>query len=173
MKQFKRAVGVVQQFGLEVKGYILLKPVFMSELSAIEDAIRSAQDMKHLNIRNVSLNPCYIGKATLMDQMFKDGTYQPPWLWSVIEVSIAIKKILGDKVRVISDPVAAGSIRGPRNCGTCDERFRDALKEFSTTQDLLLLTKLYCDCKPVYRSVVHTEHLSNGMGIRQVFAARI
>ncbi|MHA2092174.1 MAG: archaeosine biosynthesis radical SAM protein RaSEA [Candidatus Kariarchaeaceae archaeon] len=172
LKQFKRAVEIVHHFGMEVKGYILLKPVFMSELSAIEDAIRSAQDMKLLNVKNVSLNPCYIGKATLMDQMFKSGTYQPPWLWSVVEVSIAIKRILGDKVRVISDPVAAGSNRGPSNCGSCEERFRDALKTFSANQNLSILTNLHCECKMVYRSMVHTEHLSSGMGIGQIFTSR-
>ena len=80
--------------------------------------------MNDLMVDNISINPCYIGKKTLMEQMFFQGTYRPPWLWSVYFATLAVKKLVGDKVRVISDPVAAGSERGPRNCGKCDKEIK-------------------------------------------------
>ncbi|MHA2250581.1 MAG: archaeosine biosynthesis radical SAM protein RaSEA [Candidatus Kariarchaeaceae archaeon] len=168
-KQFRRAVELLHLKGIQVKGYILLKPLFMSESSALEDAIRSATYMKELRIQNISINPAYIGKATLMEALFNEGVYQPPWLWSVYFTTLNLKKLMGNEGRIISDPVAAGSERGPRNCGRCDKRFKEGLKEFSATQEISILEELYCDCLDLYQSTLVTEHLSSGMGISKYF----
>ncbi len=166
LNQFKRAVNLLHDYGIQVKGYLLLKPLFMSEISSVEDVLRSAQEMKKLNIKNISINPSYIGKGTLMNELFREGSYRPPWLWSVFYATLNIKKIVGEGVRVICDPVAAGKERGPRNCGRCDMRFKEALKLFSATQDLSTLENLYCECKQIYKSIITSEHLSYGMALK-------
>lgn len=167
LKQFKRAVNVLDSYNIGVKGYILLKPIFISEYAALEDAIRSSAEMKKLGVNNISINPSYIGKATLMDEMYKYDYYRPPWLWSVYYSALKIKQLLGSSARVICDPVAAGSERGPKNCGSCDQDFKILLKSFSATQDLQTLIKDVpnCDCKEVYLSSINSEILYNGMGV--------
>jgi len=35
---------------------------------------------------------------------------------------------------VMSDPVGAGHLRGPHNCGYCDTAVKEAIKEFNLTQ---------------------------------------
>ncbi len=169
LAQFERAVKLLHEYKVQVKGYILLKPIFISERQAYNDAISSAEDMKRLGVQNISINPSYIGKGTLMDELFKQKNYQPPWLWTVLNVTRRIKQMVGDDVRVISDPVAAGSSRGPRNCGSCDKQFKSTLKKFSSTQNISLLEELKCDCEEVYNAVMMTEHISNGHGIANPF----
>ena len=168
-RQFKRAVELLHSYGIKSKGYILLKSIFMSELSALDDVLRTAKHMHDLGVKNISINPCYIGKKTLMEQMFYQGTYRPPWLWTVYYATIAVKQLVGDSVRVISDPVAAGSDRGPRNCGVCDKSIKSHLKQFSATQDISILDDLTCGCQSVYHAALNTEHLANGMGTTEIF----
>ncbi|MHA2503877.1 MAG: archaeosine biosynthesis radical SAM protein RaSEA [Candidatus Kariarchaeaceae archaeon] len=168
-KQFERAVKLLHQYNVQVKGYILLKSIFMSEVSSLDDVLRSAKHMNDIGVQNISINPCYIGKKTLMEQMFYRGTYRPPWLWTVYYAAKAAKQLVGDRARVICDPVAAGSERGPRNCGSCDKALKATLKEFSSTQDLSLLDIELCECHQIYTSVLSTEHLANGMGTTSVY----
>ena len=167
--QFKRAVNILKSYGIRIKGYILLKSIFMSELSSIDDALRTAKHMYDLKVDYISINPCYIGKKTLMEQLFKQKTYRSPWLWSVYYTTVSIKKLVQSETIVICDPVAAGSERGPRNCGICDKEVKQQLKEFSSTQDLDNLIGLECECYDVYSSVLNTEHLSNGMGMTNIY----
>ncbi len=168
LKQFTRAVGLLQEYGFGVKGYILLKPIFVSEQMALFDAINTARDMIDLGVGSISVNPCYIGKGTLMEKLFKERAYTPPWLWSVLDVTRKIKELGGEDLIVISDPVAAGQDRGPRNCGKCDKRFREVLKEFSSTQEYELLKTLECDCRVSYDAIVRMEHLAFGNGVSSV-----
>ncbi|OLS21095.1 MAG: hypothetical protein HeimC2_34710 [Candidatus Heimdallarchaeota archaeon LC_2] len=167
LKQFARAVKILNSYNVGVKGYILLKPIFLSEYAALEDAIRTGAAMKKLGVENISINPSYIGKATLMDEMYKYDNYRPPWLWSVYFSALKIKKLLGSSARIICDPVAAGSDRGPKNCGECDADFKTLLKSFSATQDLqsLLNDVPKCVCKEIYLSSINSEILYNGMGV--------
>lgn len=169
LKQFERAVQLLHKYKVGVKGYILLKPIFVSEKQALDDALRSAQDMHRLGVQNISINPSYIGKGTLMDELFKQGNYQPPWLWTVYLATKRIKEFVGENVRLISDPVAAGSRRGPQNCGRCDKEFKLKLKEFSATQDIKILETIDCDCRVIYDAILTTEHIMNGHGISNPF----
>ncbi|RMG31614.1 MAG: TIGR01210 family radical SAM protein, partial [Methanobacteriota archaeon] len=165
LRQFQRAVKLLKEYGFRTKGYILLKPIFVSEYLATADAIKTAKQMKEAGVDGISINPCYIGKGTLMDKLFKKGTYTPPWLWTVLDVTREIKQLMGQEIIVISDPVAAGKERGPRNCGACDDKIRDALKLFSGSQQLEYLDHLDCSCRPIYENSIMAECLSNGMGI--------
>lgn len=171
LKQFSRAVKILDKYKIGVKGYILLKPIFLSEYAALEDAIRTGAEMKKLGVDNISINPSYIGKATLMDEMYKYDYYRPPWLWSVYYAALKIKQLTGPKARIICDPVAAGSDRGPKNCGTCDDEFKSLLKSFSATQDLLSLINDVpkCDCKEIFLSSINSEIFYNGMGVHNEY----
>ena len=163
-KQFSRAVNLLHGYNVRIKGYILLKPIFVSELLSIFDAIQTAKDMHKLGVQSISINPCYIGKGTLMEKLFLTGAYKPPWLWSILRVTKKIKQAVGERTIVICDPVASGLERGPRNCKECDEEFKLSLKKFSAEQRVELLNNLHCGCEAVYESIVLTEHLSNGSG---------
>lgn len=165
LKQFHRAAKLLQSYNVRVKGYILLKPIFISELAAVHDALQSARDMHEIGVNSISINSAYIGKGTLMEKLFYEHRYTPPWLWSVLNVTKAIKELVGDSVSVICDPIAAGKERGPQNCGRCDAEFKAKLKAFSTTQDIQQITGLHCSCQAIYDTAIATENLYSGFGV--------
>jgi hypothetical protein len=58
---------------------------------------------------------------------------------------------------VVSDPVGAGSDRGPHNCGDCEERVQAAIKDFDRRQDPAVFEQVSCDCERTWRAVMERE----------------
>jgi len=152
-KDFERAAKILKDFGFRVKAYLLLKPPFLSEKEAIEDVVFSANVVGDL-VDVVSINPTNVQKDTFVEKLWKMGLYRPPWLWSAVEV---LKRI---SIEAICDPVAAGKIRGPHNCGICDLKVAKAIKEFSLTQDKTVFENLSCECIAKWKKVLKIEDYS-------------
>ncbi len=160
---FVRASGVARQEGATVKAYLLLKPPFLSEGVAISDIINSMNDVAPY-AGTISINLCNVQKGTLVEEMFERGDYRPPWLWSTVEVLKNGKEAAPDTV-IMSDPVGAGSARGPHNCGKCDKDVAEAIRFFSLTQDTGVFDNLDCECRKLWKKVVELEELTFGAPI--------
>jgi len=153
---YKEAAEAVRRGGGSVKTYLLLKPPFLSEASAIADALRSARDAT-ASSDVISLNLTNIQRGTPLERMWLIGDYRPPWLWSAVEVLKGVSS-----VPIISDPVAAGTRRGPRNCGSCDEAVAKAIREHGLTQDPAVFEDLDCSCRAAWEKVLELEDLAFG-----------
>ncbi|ASJ15599.1 radical SAM protein [Thermococcus chitonophagus] len=152
-EQFVRASEIIHDAGARVKTYLLLKPIFLSERDAIEDAKYSIERAEPYT-DTFSINITNIQRGTLYELIWEKGEYRPPWLWSVVEVLKWAKKRFPRK-RFLSDPVGAGSTRGPHNgCGN-DRTFDRAIRKFSATQDLKHLEDLPTDCLEKWRYIVN------------------
>lgn len=146
---FERSAEILRREGFRVKCYLLLKPPFLSEKEAIKDLVESAEKVKkYADI--ISINLMNVQKGTLVERLWKRGLYRPPWLWSALEV---LKSVSAE---VICDPVAGGKIRGPHNCGKCDNEIVKAIKLFSLTQDKNLL-EFECKCKKNWLKFLELE----------------
>ncbi len=153
---FKAASEIVHRGGGTVKTYLLLKPPFLSEGLAISDALGSSRAASPYTDL-FSLNLCNIQRETVVERMWQQGGYRPPWLWSAVEV---LKN--APSVPIICDPVAAGTRRGPRNCGRCDRAIAEAIREHALTQDPGVFEHLDCGCKSAWEKVVELEDLAFG-----------
>jgi radical SAM enzyme (TIGR01210 family) len=112
--KFKSAAEIVKSNGLELRTYLLLKPPFISEDDAVNDAIQSVRDCAPFS-NDISVNPMNIQKNTLVEKLWKRGEYRPPWLWSVARVLLETTDVNSD---VISYPTGGDRERGAHN----DER---------------------------------------------------
>ncbi len=160
---FVRAGEVAKQEGAAVKAYLLLKPPFLSEGAAISDIIQSISDAAPY-AETISINLCNVQKGTLVDEMFLRGDYRPPWLWSAVEVLKKGKEASPETI-IMSDPVGAGSARGPHNCGKCDKDVAEAIRVFSLTQDTGVFSNLDCECRELWKKVVELEEFTFGAPI--------
>jgi radical SAM enzyme (TIGR01210 family) len=100
------------------------------------------------------MNPCNVQRYTMVDELFFQGGYRPPWLWSVTEVLDATADV--DAI-VVSDPVGHGSDRGPHNCGECDDRVQKAIKDFDRRQDPAVFDQVDCECESTWAYVREAE----------------
>ncbi|WP_297063861.1 archaeosine biosynthesis radical SAM protein RaSEA [Thermococcus sp.] len=152
-EDFVRASEITRKAGAKVKTYLLLKPIFLSERDGIRDAKESILKAEPYT-DTFSINITDIQKGTLYERLWEKKEYRPPWLWSAVEVLIWAKKRFPDK-RILSDPVGAGSPRGPHNCLTdYDRTIGRAIKKFSATQDLSYLKNLEPECREEWSYIV-------------------
>ena len=152
---FEAAAAEAAAAGGGVKAYLLLKPPFLSEGEAVADMERSVRRCADVEgCHTVSMNPCNVQRHTMVEDLFHDGGYRPPWLWSVAEVLETTADV--DAI-VVSDPVGHGSDRGPHNCGECDERVQNAVKDFDRRQDPSVFSQVSCECERTYEEVIARE----------------
>ena len=153
-KDFVHASETAKKYGVTTKAYLLLKPPFLDENDALEDMVRSVMDTAPY-ASTISINLCNVQRGTIVDELFLKKAYRPPWLWTIVEV---IRRVHGKTNAVImSDPLAAGAARGPHNCGKCDYDFADAIRKYSTTQDITVFDSLGCDCRLLWEKVLELE----------------
>jgi radical SAM enzyme (TIGR01210 family) len=153
-KDFVRASETAKKYGVTTKAYLLLKPPFISEKDALEDIVNSVLDAAPY-AGTISINLCNVQRGTIVDELFAGKAYRPPWLWTIVE---AIRRVHGRTEAVImSDPLAAGSARGPHNCYECDGAFADAIRKYSLTQDVSVFDNLRCDCRLQWEKVLELE----------------
>ena len=157
-KLYEKAVHLSRDLGFGVRTYILFKPLFISELEAIEDAISSIDYAIKIGSTTISINPMNIQSGTLVEKIWKNGSYRSPWLWSVIEV-LRRTSHYRTKVRFDCDPTAAGKERGAHNCGKCDSEALNAIRNYSLYQNPKIFDDLYCDCKKIWMEKMQYETL--------------
>ena len=147
--QFEKAVKILKLYGFKTLAYVLLKPAFLTEKEAIIESIKTIKKAFEIGFDRVSLEPLSVHEWSLTEALHKNGLYDTPWLWSVIEV---IKKTyhLGE-IRV------GGIEYYPRpsiiarnhhiNGSHCSKIIPDAIKKFNETQDITVFNNLSCTCK--------------------------
>lgn len=53
-------------------------------------------------------------------------------------------------------------MRGAHNCGVCDQKFLEAIRDFSLSQNSNVFDGLSCDCQEKWRDQLDLETLSVG-----------
>ncbi len=151
--QFKEASKTARKNRAGIKAYLLMKPLFLTEQEAIDDMIRSIEEVSpYADL--ISMNPCNVQSRTEVEQYWKQGAYRPPYLWSVLKVLDAVDR------HVLCDPVGGGRSRGPHNCGACDHDVITAINEYALTGDRELIraaAAMDCACKEEWEFVCSHE----------------
>lgn len=152
-EDIRRAGELLKDNGLGVRTYLLLKPPFMTEDMAIEDAVRSARFADPFS-DEISINPLNVQRATYVERLWKRGEFRSPWIWSLIEV---FRQLSGTvDARLMSSPSGGGAMRGVHNCGQCDQRALEAIERFCYSQNIDDLD-VKCDCIPKWEAYRKSE----------------
>src|SRR5688572_12284668 len=152
-ESFPAAAAACRRHGVSVKAYLMCKPPFLKESDALVDSTRTIiAAAPHADM--VSLNPTNVQGNTLVDALYKKGSYRPPWLWTIVKSLLDGRteaEAAGFKGMLKSDVIAAGQDRGAHNCGECDETVVGYLKKYKATQDRKWLAKcleeVECKCR--------------------------
>ncbi|MEN4017684.1 MAG: archaeosine biosynthesis radical SAM protein RaSEA [Methanobacterium sp.] len=146
-KDFERAINLIKKlkpdYKITSKAYLFVKPILTSEKEAIEDAVASAQYAEKIGVDRISFCPATIHKGTLMEFLWRRGSYQPPWIWSILEIIRRVRNKV--KIPVIMDTSGFGTRRGPFNCKKCNRKFKDLIIESNLKQSIP--EEFECECK--------------------------
>ena len=154
---FVTAAESAASVGAGIKAYLLLKPPFLSESEAVKDMIESIRRCAP-HAHTISMNPTNVQRYTLVDELYFNDGYRPPWLWSICRILDATADV--DAI-VVSDPVGAGSERGPHNCGECDALVENAIRDFSLRGDPHVFEGISCSCHRTWDLVMEHETAYN------------
>lgn len=87
LADFERSVNLLNKNNIKPLAYIIVKPPFLTEKEAIEEAVSTAIYATKIGFQRISFEPMSIHSYSLVDALFQAGCYKVPWLWSVIEIA--------------------------------------------------------------------------------------
>ena len=167
-KQWHKAVDLLRENSLRVKTYLIFKPPFMSEGDALSHTIKWVKQIAPLS-DEVSINPMNIQRSTIVDRLFRNREFRPPWLWSLVDmIEKTHSEISQLDCRTIVHPTAGGRIRGAHNCGSCDEDVVAAIERYSVSGSLEEFSGIDCSCKKVWSTEIFNDNnlpISLGSGL--------
>jgi radical SAM enzyme (TIGR01210 family) len=160
-KEFERAVGIIQklksEYQVRSKVYLLVKPILTSEKEAIVDAIQSAEYAEQSGVDRISFCPSTIHKGTLMEMLWRKSSYQPPWIWSVMEIIRRVRSLA--KIPVIMDTAGFGTRRGPYNCKKCNSALKDMIIQSNIHQTIP--EDFECECRSKWLAEVEYSGITH------------
>lgn len=167
---FPAAAAACKRHNVSVKSYLMCKPPFLKESDALTDSTATIiAAAPHADM--VSLNPTNVQSNTLVDALFKRGSYRPPWLWTIVQALLdgrTTAEAAGFKGMLKSDVIASGQDRGAHNCKTCDEDVVGYLKKYKATQDKTwlkaCLDEVQCACRKEWQLTVELGPLLPAYG---------
>jgi len=150
-QDYVKAATLIREKEMKIKTYLLLKPPYLTEHEAIQDAVSSVRDALPYS-DTISINPVNIQNFTFVRYLWREKAYRSPWLWSLVEV---LEQCHGQGreygVRLMSSPSGVGTERGVHNCGKCDRKVKKAVEEYSLTGDVAALERVGCGCRELWR----------------------
>jgi len=151
-KTFEKAVKIIRESGAKPFAYVFIKPIFLTEKQAIEEAIKTAKYAFDCGTEEIAFESAFVQPGTLMEKLYKQKKFTPPWLWSIIEV---IKKTrdLGN-VRIGGFEDEPPPIAIPSNCPKCSENIKKALQRYRENNDIDELSGLNCFCKEKWKKAI-------------------
>lgn len=161
--QFERAVEIVNRYAFP-RAYILLKPPFISEKEAINEAIRSINYAFNIGVQTISLEPATIQKGTLLEYLLLQNQYSPPKLWSIVEVlrkTAPLGKLIVGMFQFYPSP-----IKVPYNCPKCSDHVLAYLQNYNQTLIPGALDELpLCSCYDEWCTALSNSHSNIRSGL--------
>jgi radical SAM enzyme (TIGR01210 family) len=157
LQRFNYAASIITKY-LNLRTYVLLKPLFLTEREGIELAIDTIEHSFSVGATTVSLEACTIQDYTLMKYLYERGLYSTPWLWSIVEVVKKVKtpgKLIVGLFKFFPSPSAV-----PNNCDQCNEKVMEAIIEYNRTLDRNVFNRITCKCKKEWRKILKERPLS-------------
>lgn len=150
--EFKKVIPVLKQYDIQFLAYILLKPPFVNEKTAIEDAISSINWAFKNGVDVVSLEPVSVQKNTLVHLLYSMNLYRPPWIWSVLSVVKGVKE--NGLLRIGGFEFFPPPDVYTHNCPTCNDVCMQAINLYNVTNDIEIIDKALnypcADCKEIW-----------------------
>lgn len=163
LKSFEKAVEIIKKAGATLLVYVLVKPPFLTEKEAIDDAVETIKHAfklgKNLGIRTkIALEPVLIKSPSLVYYLYKKDLYNHVWLWSIVEILKQVST-LGD-IQVGVSPEGMEWHEMPGNCKKCTQRIIDVIVEYNRSQDIDLFNDLDCKCIEKWKKELERKYPS-------------
>lgn len=145
--QFERASKLLRGNDYTPKTYLMIKPPFLTEREAVEETINSIRYVSEVGYEDVSICPTRIAPHTVVAELAKRGMFEPPSLWTIIEILKRVESISHVRVACLDIDGKDADTIYPRNCESCTPIVLEAIKNYNAKRDLSILEEPDCGCK--------------------------
>jgi radical SAM enzyme (TIGR01210 family) len=156
---YEGAVEILKKNAAETSTYVFLKPIYLSEQESIEEAVRTIRYALSRGSNEVLLESAFIQRGTKMEKLYREGEFQPPWLWSIIEVVRRTSHLGPVYIGGFEDEPPPIAI--PHNCEMCSPRLMRSFRDYNESLDVSLLHNGYCACKVEWEKEVGYHSLDS------------
>jgi radical SAM enzyme (TIGR01210 family) len=150
-EQYVKVVKLLKKYNILPLAYVLLKPPFLTEHEAIEEAVVTAHFAANIGFSRISFEPMSIHSYTLVDALVQTNDYKLPWLWSVVEVTkkcADIANIFGiGGIGYYPIPDKYSDNHNCANKENCNNSFSIAIINYNKNRDVKEFDSLSCQCK--------------------------
>lgn len=160
-EDFENAINVIHKardekgYNLKAKAYVFVKPILVGERKAIDEAIQTAEYCSSVGIDRLSFCPATMHGGTLIEKLWRNGSYQPPWIWSAVEIINTVRKNID--IPALMDTSGFGSRRGPYNCKKCSKELKHKIIDSNLDQSII---EHDCECKDQWKADVNCSEMN-------------
>ena len=151
-KDFEESIEILKKLKIYVLTYIFLKPLFLSEKDSIKETIDSIKYANDIGVDEIVVEAALIQENTPMYKKYLGGNFNPPWLWSLLEVAKNTQLYKNVRFGKLSDEPTPIAI--PRNCEICSEHIYELFEEYNLNPDITVFNDLKCSCKKKWEKEV-------------------
>jgi len=154
-------------YGITSISNILLGIPFLTEKESIEDTVSTIKWSLQHGSQKSCIFPVHIKKDTIGEILFNLKLYNPPSLWSLIEVLKQFKTEIKQNKIEISWYTAMGAyniVSSPTTCPICYEKVIKLLDKFDNSGNYINikeLDKMKCKCKDVWKDKLSQNSTHN------------
>ena len=151
-RTYRKALDIILETGARALTYIVLKPPFLDERTAVQEAIDTGRFAFSCGTDAVSVEPLTVQEGTLAHLLWRQNLHQPPRLWSLIEVLRSLQP--SGEVLAGGSVVYPRSTKEPSNCERCTPAALEVIQNFNLTQDARVLDGLTCECLAEWKQLL-------------------
>lgn len=152
--EYEDTMETVNSLGVRSIANILIKPLFLTEQEAIDEAVASTAYANKVGATEIHYESMTIEKDTLAWYFYQNGLYRLPWLWSIVEIMNRVSGFARPFLTHFVYP--ADHLKTPRNCDNCSPRVEDAIyQRYCSDFDLSYMKDLDCNCKNQWMEAIN------------------
>lgn len=172
-KVFERSLDVMRFHNVSPKVYVMIKPPFLTEGEAIVDALDTIRYLSDKGIRGVTLCPTRVSRNTVAWLLWERGLYEPPNLWTVVDVVRSAHEQADVRVACINLRGTDFESVFPGSCDICADDIVDGLIAYGQSGDLSMIPRR-CECTPPQQAFAlnHDAILDRTLGMVQALPSQ-
>jgi radical SAM enzyme (TIGR01210 family) len=119
-ENFEEKVRLMQSMDVQVFVYAFLKAPGLDEKQSLAEAIATCKYLHNLGVDEIALSCAFVPPGSKIEEMYRQGTFKPPWLWSILEIQ-ECAEAEGWPLTIGGFEDFPPPVASPSNCDRCDE----------------------------------------------------
>lgn len=166
------AIETLHRYDIEALVHVLLKPPFLTEAEAIEDAVQSCNFAFAQGANRVVFFMTNLKPYTLTAWLAERGRYRVPYLWSAVSVLERIGAGMNRPVTLSGFYSGVEIQELANNCEACSPWVISTLQAFSQTLDGRILDSILeksCSCGTEWQNTLKVSGVPLAMRLREEY----